>query len=215
MHEDKGVDFDIMLQAQQADTCLQTHHQELLDSDSSDEESAADLDVNVHDLEPKIQGLMEFSDLDSEDEFALDCPTAMEEALAIDARGEIDDPDTSEEESVEQKSTAKMFKGMLQISDSEDEDEAGFQLRKHGFTSSSKEAVAVKGKDLIEGEGDKSVIGEQEGNTSCLTDTAATQTDADQLMSSMLKTDHETFLKVTTKTKSREKLECMRKRPKQ
>ena len=38
---------------------------------------------------------MEFSDLDSEDEFALNHPTAMEEALAIDARGEINNPDTS------------------------------------------------------------------------------------------------------------------------
>jgi len=82
----------------------------------------------MHNLRPKIQGLMEFSDSEDEDEFALNYPATMEEALAIDARGEIDDPDVSEEESVEQKSTAKVFEGMLHFSDSEDEDEAKFQL---------------------------------------------------------------------------------------
>jgi len=63
-HEDEGVDFDMMLQAQQANTRIQARNHELLDSDSSDEKSAADLEVNMHDLRPKIQGLMEFSDLD-------------------------------------------------------------------------------------------------------------------------------------------------------
>jgi len=58
-----------------------------------------------------------------------------------------------------------MFEGMLQFSDSEDEDEAAFQLRTHGFASSIKEAVTVKGKDVIEGEGNKSIIGEQKAIT--------------------------------------------------
>jgi len=165
----------VIHQAQQANTRLQTHQHELLDSDSSDEESVADLEVNVHnlktgDLKSKIQGLMEFSDSDSEDEFALNYPGTMTEAMAIDARGEIDDPHTLEEQSIEQKSTAKMFKGMLHFSDSEDEDEAKFQLRTHGFTSSIEEAVTVKGKDVIEGKGNESIIGEQEGDTSGLTD---------------------------------------------
>jgi len=43
---------------------------------------------------------MEFIDSDDEDEDAPDHPTTMEEAMAIDARGEIDDPDTSEEQSI-------------------------------------------------------------------------------------------------------------------
>jgi len=103
MYEDEGVDFDMMLQAQQANTCLQEHQHELLDLDSSDEESAADLEVNIHnlktgDLKSKIQGLMEFSNLDGEDDFALSYSTTMKEALAIDARGEINDPGMSEEE---------------------------------------------------------------------------------------------------------------------
>ena len=169
LYEDEGVDFDTILEAQQANTRIQVRTHKLLDSDSSDEGSVADLNVNIHNLRPKIQGLMEFSDSDSEDEFAFNYPATMEEALAIDARGEINDPGMSEEESVEQKSTTKMFEGMLQFSDSEDEDEAGFQLQTHGFTSSIKEAVTVKGKDAIEGEGNESIIGEQEGNTSGLT----------------------------------------------
>ena len=156
MYEDEGVDFDVILQAQQTNTRIQVRTHELLDSDSSDEESVADLEVNMHNLRPKIQGLMEFSDWDDEDEDALNHPTAMEEVLAIDARGEIDDPDTSEEQSIEQKSTAKMFKDMLQFSDSEDEDEA-------------KETVAVEGKDMSESTSDKGIVGEQEGNLSGLT----------------------------------------------
>jgi len=136
MYEDEGVDFDMIYQAQQANTCLQAQQHELLDSDSSDEESVADLKVNIHnlktgDLKSKIQGLMEFSDSDSEDEFVLTYPGTIEEALAINARGEINDPDISEEELVKQKSTAKMFEGMLHFPDSEDEDEAEFQLRTH------------------------------------------------------------------------------------
>jgi len=179
MYEDEGVDFDVILQAQQANTRIQVRTHELLDSDSSDEESVADLEVNMHNLRPKIQGLMEFSDWDDEDEDALNHPTAMEEVLAIDARGEIDDPDTSEEQSIEQKSTAKMFKGMLHFSDSEDEDEAKFQLQTYGFTSSIKEAVTVEGKDVVEGTGNEGIIGEQEGNLSSLTDS---KTDRRQLI---------------------------------
>jgi len=170
MYEDKGVDFNMILQAQQANTRIQVRTHELLDSDSSDEESAVDLEVNMHNLRPKIQGLMEFSDLDDEDEEALNHSTTMEEALAIDARGEIDDPDTSEEQSIEQKSTAKMFKGMLHFSDSEDEDEAKFQLQTFGFTSSIKEAITTDGEDAVEGTGNEGIIGEQEGNLSSLTD---------------------------------------------
>jgi len=43
---------------------------------------------------------MEFSNSDNEDEDALNYPTTMTEALGIDARGEIDNPDTSEEQSI-------------------------------------------------------------------------------------------------------------------
>jgi len=134
IYEDEGVDFDMILQAQQANTRIQVRTHEPLDSDSSDEESVADLEVNMHNLRPKIQGLMEFNDSDDEDEETLDHAATMEEALVIDARGEIDDPDISEEESVEQKSTAKMFEGMLQFPDSDNEDEAEIQLRTHSFT---------------------------------------------------------------------------------
>jgi len=63
-----------------------------------------------------------------------------------------------------------MFEGMLHFSDSEDEDEAKFQLQTYGFTSSIKEAVATDGKDVVEGTGNKGIIGEQEGNLSSLTD---------------------------------------------
>jgi len=168
--EDEGVDFDVMLQAQKANTRLQVNNHELLDSDSSDEESVlvADLEVNMHDLRPKIQGPLEFSNLDDEDKEDPNRPINMDEALAIDARGEIDDPDTTDEQSIEQKTTAKMFKGMLHFSDSEDEDE--FQLQTDGFASSIEEAIAADGKDAVEGTCNKGVIGEQEGNLSSLTD---------------------------------------------
>ena len=46
MYEDEGVDFDIVLQAQQVNTRLQARHHELLDSDCSDKVSVADLEVN-------------------------------------------------------------------------------------------------------------------------------------------------------------------------
>jgi len=92
----------------------------------------------------------------------------------VDARGEIDDPDTPEDQSIEQKTTAKMFEGMLQFSHSEDEeDEDKFQLRAHGFTSSIEETVNADGTDVVEGTGNKGVIGEQEGNPSSLTDSNA------------------------------------------
>jgi len=114
----------------------------------------------MHNLRPKIVGLLEFSDSDDEDEDALNYPTAMMEALTIDAGGMVDNSDTSEEQSIEQKGTAKMFKGMLQFSDSEDEDEA-------------KETVAVKGKDMLESTSNKGIVGEQEGNLSGLTNSNA------------------------------------------
>jgi len=114
---------------------VRTH--ELLDSDSSDEESVADLEVNVHKFKHKIQGLLEFSDSDDEKEQDPDVPAAMEEAQALEAPDEIDDPDVSEDQSIELKSTAKMFEGMLHFSKSEDEEyEEKFQLRTYGFTSS-------------------------------------------------------------------------------
>jgi len=47
IYEDKGVDFDMILQAQQANTRIQVRTHELLDSESSDEESVADLEVNT------------------------------------------------------------------------------------------------------------------------------------------------------------------------
>ena len=170
IYKDEGVDFDVILQAQQSNTCLQACTHELLDSDGSDEESVADVKVNMHNLRPKIQCLTEFSDSEDGGEFALNYPATMEEALAIDARGEIDDPDISKEESVKQKSTAKLFEGMLHFSDSEDEDEAKFRLRTHGFTSSIEEAVTIEGKDVTEVKGNKGIIGEQEGDASGLTD---------------------------------------------
>jgi len=150
MYEDEGVNFDMMLQAQQANTRLQVRTHELLDSDSSDEESVADLEVNVHSFRNKIQGLLEFSDSDDEKEQDPDIPATMEEVLAIDARGEIDDPDVSEDQSIELKSTAKMFEGMLHFSESEDEEyEEKFQLRTCGFTSSIEETVNACRANLI------------------------------------------------------------------
>jgi len=98
MYEDEGVNFDMILQAQQANTRLQVHSHELLDSDSSDEESAADLEVNVHNFHNKIQGLLEFSDLEDEGGEDPNVPANMEEPLAIDARGEMNDPDVSEDQ---------------------------------------------------------------------------------------------------------------------
>jgi len=121
-YEDEGVDFDMILQAQQNNTRLHAFKHELLDSDSSDEESVADIEVNAHNLRPKIQGLLEFSDSEDENEFDLQYPDTMEEALTIDARGEIDNPDIAEEQSFEQNTTSKMFEKMLHFSDSEDED---------------------------------------------------------------------------------------------
>jgi len=171
IYKDEGVDFDMILQAQQANTRIQVRTHKLLDSDSSDEESVANLEVNVHNLRPKIQGPMEFSDSEDEDEQALNQPATMEEALAVDARGEIDDPDIPEDQSIQQKITAKMFEGMLQFSNDEDEDE--FQLQTYGFTSSIEEAITTDGKDVVEGTGDISIIGEQEGNLFSLTDSNA------------------------------------------
>jgi len=189
MYEEEGVDFDMMLQAQQTNTCLHAFKHELLDSDSSDEESVADLEVNAHNLRPKIKGLLEFNDLDSEDEFDLQHPGTMEEALAHDARGEINDPDLGIDESIEQKSTANMFEGMLHFSDSEDEDEAAFQLRAQGFTSSIKEAVTTEGKDVVEGTGNEGSLGEQLKKAISLVSPIAIQTDANLLMSFILMTD--------------------------
>mgnify|MGYP000558696312 CR=1 FL=1 len=125
----------------------------------------------MHNFRNKIQGLLEFSDSEDEGGEDLNIPANMEEALAIDARGEIDDPDVSEDQSIQQKRTAKMFEGMLHFSDSEDEeDEEKFQLRAHGFTSSIEETVNADGTDVDAGTGGEGIVGEQELNLSSLTD---------------------------------------------
>jgi len=132
MHEDEGVDFDMILQAQQANRHLRVNQHELSDSDSSDEESAADIEVNAHNLKkgvnkPKIKGLLHFSDSDSEDEHVLQCPSTVEGALAIDERAEINDPDEEVEESIEPRAIARMPeaklpKGLLHFDDSDNKE---------------------------------------------------------------------------------------------
>jgi len=173
MHEDEGVNFDMMLQAQQANTCLQAGTHELLDSDSSDEESVTDLEVNVHSFRNKIQGSLEFSDSDDEKEQDPNRSATMDEAVNFDTSGKVDDSDMPKDQSIEQKSTAKMFEGMLRFSESEDdEDEEKFQLRacQCGFTSSIEETVNADGTDVFAGTGNEGVVGEQELNLSGLTD---------------------------------------------
>jgi len=96
MCEEEGVNFDMMLQAQQANTRLQVRTHELLDSDSSDEESVADLEVNMHNFRAKIQGLLEFSDLEDEAEQVPNQNIATE-TLIGNARGDIDNPDIQED----------------------------------------------------------------------------------------------------------------------
>jgi len=174
MCEDEGFNFNMVFQAQQANTRIQARNHEPLDSDSSDEESAADLAVNVHNIRAKIQGLLEFGDSEDENERDPNRSTNTDEALDVDARGKINDPDIPEDQSIEQKTTAKMFKGMLQFSDSEDEeDKDKFQLRACGFTSSIEETVNADGTDPFAGTGNEGVVGEQEGNLSGLTDSIA------------------------------------------
>jgi len=171
MHEDEGVDFDMMLQAQQANTRIQVRTHELLDSDSSDEESVSDLEVNVHIFGAKIQGPLEFSDSEDENKQDPNRSANMDEALDVDVRDKVEDSDTPEDQSIEQKTTAKMFERMLQFSDSEDEeDEDKFQLRACGFTSSIEETVNADGTDAFAGTGNEGVVGEQEGDLSSLTD---------------------------------------------
>jgi len=118
----------------------------------------------MHNFRNEIQGLLEFnvSDPDDEKEQDPDIPATLEEALAIDARGEINDPDISEDQSTQVKSTAKMFEGMLHFSDDEDEEyENKLQLRTCGFTSSIEEAVNIDGTDAVAGTGDEGIVGEQ------------------------------------------------------
>ena len=135
----------------------------------------ADLKVNVHSFRIKIQGPLEFSDSEDEGREDPNIPANMEEALTIDARGEIDDPDASEDQSIQQQRTAKMFEGMLHFSDSEgEEDEDKFQLRACGFTSSIKQTVNADGTDVVlAGTGNEGVVGEQELNLSGLTNSNA------------------------------------------
>jgi len=85
IYEDEGVNFDMMLQAQQANTRLQAHTHELLDSDSSDEESVTDLEVNMHNFRAKIQGLLEFSNSEDKNKQDPNCSANMDEAVNIDA----------------------------------------------------------------------------------------------------------------------------------
>jgi len=171
MCEDEGVNFDMMLQAQQANTRLQVRTNELLDSDSSDEESVADLEVNMHNIRAKIQGLLEFSDSEDENKQDPNRSADMDKALSIDASGKVNDAGIPEDQPIEQKSTAKMFEGMLQFSDSEgEEDEEKFQLQACGFTSSIEETVNADGTDVFAGTGNEGIVGEQEGNISSLTD---------------------------------------------
>jgi len=160
MCEDEGVNFDMALQAEQANTRLQARTHELLDSDSSDEESAADLKVNMHSFRNKIQaGSLEFSDSDDEKEQDPNHSANMDEAVDIDTSGKVDNSDVPEDQSIEQKSTAKMFEGMLRFSESEDdEDEDKFQLRAHGFTSSIEETVNADGTDAFAGTSNEGIV---------------------------------------------------------
>jgi len=148
---------------------VRTH--ELLDSDSSDEESLADLEVNMHGFRNKIQGLLEFSDSDDEKEQDPNRSANVDEAVNVDTSGKVDDSDIPDDQSIEKKSTAKMFEGMLNFSESEDnEDEDKFQLRAYGFTSSIEETVNADGTDVFAGPGNEGIVGEQELNLSSLTD---------------------------------------------
>jgi len=165
MYEDEGVNFDMILQAQKANACLQVRTHEILDSDSSDEESVADIEVNMHNFRRKIAGLLEFSD--SEDEDETNRPNNTDE-VAIDARASIDDTDIPEDQSIQQKRTSQKFEGMLQFSDSEDEDEDEdtFQLQTYGFVSSIEETVNANGTDVFVGTANEGIVGEQKGNLS-------------------------------------------------
>jgi len=213
MCEDEGVDFDVILQAQQANAHLQSCKHELLDSDSSDKDSAADIEANVHGTKkgnnrPKIEALMEFSDSEGEDEFTLQHPGDVEEALAHGTRAEMDDPDEESAESIKEKSAAKMPEGLLQFSSSEEEeDEESFQLRTCGFNASIEEAISDQHDDEIEGEGSEGIVGEQESHS-----LTATQTDADHLTNSVLKEESGSFriAKMKTRTKAKSNQERMR-----
>ena len=158
---------------------------ELSDSDSSDEESAADLEVNAHDLKkrndkPKIKGLLHFSDSGSEDECALKCPSTMEETLVFDARGEIDDPGEEAEESIEQKVAtripeAKQPKGLLHFDDSEEAKpilHAFAQTKEDpGEPEESQEGIGGEGSDgvtSVQAVDTSGVVGEPEADTSGL-----------------------------------------------
>jgi len=121
----------------------------------------------MHNFRRKIAGLLDFSD--SEDEDETNRPNNMDEA-AIDAKASIDDTDIPEDQSIQQKRTAQKFEGMLQFSDSEDEDEDKFQLQTYGFVSSIKETVNADGTDVFAGTANEGIVGEQEGNLSSLTD---------------------------------------------
>jgi len=212
MQEDEGVNFDMILQAQQANTRIQVRTHELLGSDSSYKESVADLEVNMHDIGAKIQGLLEFSDSEDENEQDPNRSANMDEALNVDARGKVNDSNIPEDQSIEQKTTARMFEGMLQFSDSEDkEDEDKFQLRAYGFTSSIEETVNADGTDVFAGTGNEGVVGEREGNLSSLTDSNA---DRRQLIDDFYALEGlQHFWMVTTNTILKTKAKSFSRRP--
>jgi len=172
MCEDEGVDFDMILQAQQANTCLQVNQHEPSDSDGSDEESVAKPEGNAHNQKkrrnkPKIKGLLNFSDSKDEGKEAYQFPRTMEEALTIEARAKIDDSDEEVEESIEQKVAARLPearlpKGLLKFFDSEDKE--GKAPISHAFARPRKGLG-----DLEEShEGGEGIVGEQEADTSGL-----------------------------------------------
>jgi len=163
MSEDEGVDFDTVLQALQANTRIQVHTHELLDSDSSDVESAADLEVNtVHNFRPKIKGLLVHWSSATQ---MMRMKTPLIVLLLWRKRWQLMQEvrsTTLTHRKSSQSSRRAQPKGMLQFSDSEAEDEA-------------EETVAVEGKDMSESTSNEGVVGEQEGNFSGLTNSDADQ----------------------------------------
>jgi len=175
MHEDEGVDFDMILQAQQASTRLQVNQHELSDSDSSGEESVVGLEVNAHNQKersnkPKIQGLLNFDSLEEDDDgCALRYPSTVEEALIIDARAKIDDPDEEVEESIKHRVTARILEarlpeGLLHFDDLEDKEAKPIT---YAFSRSKLgEGDLEESHEGSEGKGDEGFVGEQEADTS-------------------------------------------------
>jgi len=100
----------------------------------------------------------------------------MEEVLAWDAKGEVHDSDKGEEEkSIEQKVVtripeAKLPKGLLHLDESDDK-ETRAELSACAFTRYTEGlGEAQDSREGVGGKGDEGIIGEQEGNTSGLTE---------------------------------------------